>query len=381
MKIEVINIFKISLPFTGDFSHARRKGASSENIVVELSTDQDGLKGYGEGAPRTFVTGESQEGAARSVRRLIKQSAIFPWELHDIEQIWNFIDSLSDKKYNNSAICAIETALLDLLGKWQSKGVMDYFPRDYFTAKITYSAGVPLTTPGRVSEICELIKGLKINRVKLKMGADMEENKATFRAFRSVFESDYDLRVDVNGAWTKGVALAHLPAIRDNGVKIVEQPMLPGDDDMGEVAASMQNAGIVLMADESACSMEEIEEIISKGLYQMINVRLSKCGGFRRSFKIIELLRNNGIAFQVGAQLAESGILSAAGRALSLLCKDSKYYDGSYDRFLLRENITKDDVSFGVRGEAGPLKGTGLGIEVDRATLLRLSTEIDGIRP
>jgi len=105
----------------------------------------------------------------------------------------------------------------------------------------------------------------------------------------------------------------------------------------------------------------------------MINVRLSKCGGFQNSFRIIDQLRTNGLSFQIGCQLGESGILSAAGRALGLLCRDAKYYDGSYDRFMLKENITTEHVSFGPGGEAGPLDGPGLGVKINKENLMRLS--------
>ena len=127
------------------------------------------------------------------------------------------------------------------------------------------------------------------------------------------------------------------------------------------------------MADESACSLSDVEKILRIGHYQMINVRLSKNGGFRNSLRIIDYLRRNGTFFQIGCHLGESGILSAAGRILCLLCNDAMYYDGSYDEFLLEENVTLEHVSFGLGGEADPLDGHGLGIEVDSQNLARLS--------
>jgi len=127
------------------------------------------------------------------------------------------------------------------------------------------------------------------------------------------------------------------------------------------------------MADESACSLSDVENISRNGHYQMINVRLSKNGGFRNSLKIIDHLRRNGTSFQIGCHLGESGILSAAGRILCLLCNDALYYDGSYDEFLLKENITLENVSFGLGGKADPLNGPGLGIEVSSQNLARLS--------
>jgi muconate cycloisomerase len=105
----------------------------------------------------------------------------------------------------------------------------------------------------------------------------------------------------------------------------------------------------------------------------MINVRLSKCGGFRKSFRIIHYLRERGIPFQIACQLGESGLLSAAGRILSLLCGDALYHDGSYDEFLLKENVTVDNVSFGYGGSADPLGGNGLGVKVNIRNLRRLS--------
>jgi muconate cycloisomerase len=106
----------------------------------------------------------------------------------------------------------------------------------------------------------------------------------------------------------------------------------------------------------------------------MVNIRLSKCGGFRNSLKLIDYLRANGIRFQIGCHLGESGILSAAGRVLGLLCSDAVYYDGSYDEFMLKENITLENVTFGPGGKATALKGPGLGVEVNPQSLARLSS-------
>jgi len=49
------------------------------------------------------------------------------------------------------------------------------------------------------------------------------------------------------------------------------------------------------------------------------------------------------------------------------------YCDGSYDEFLLKKNVTVEDVSTGPGGEADPLNGSGLGVEVSGNNLARLS--------
>ena len=67
--------------------------------------------------------------------------------------------------------------------------------------------------------------------------------------------------------------------------------------------------------------------------------------------------------------MGETGILSAAGRHLATLIPDARYFEGSYDRFLLASNLTVRNVSFGYGGFARPLTGPGLGVEVSESAL------------
>jgi L-alanine-DL-glutamate epimerase-like enolase superfamily enzyme len=372
MKIDRIIVHHVNLPFSIRFSHALRKRSSVKNIIVEVAAEKGAIKGYGEGAPRSFVTGESQQSSAQNIRRFVNLDH-FPWDLNDVSQIWDFIDSLKNEKSQNSATCALETALLDALGKYHKKNIIDYFSKDFITDKIYYGAPLPIADKQKIIEICQLIKKMKIKRLKLKMGKDLLKNKEIFEAVHYVFGEDYDLKIDINGVWNHSLALKHEYLIKKYRVKVVEQPMAPNSLELANFAKLIQKAGAILMADESACSLSDVEKILRIGHYQMINVRLSKNGGFRNSLRIIDYLRRNGTFFQIGCHLGESGILSAAGRILCLLCNDAMYYDGSYDEFLLEENVTLEHVSFGLGGEADPLDGHGLGIEVDSQNLARLS--------
>jgi muconate cycloisomerase len=373
MRIKQINIYQIRLPFVGDFSHAQKKGAFAQNILVEILTDSKNIRGYGEGAPRLYVTGESPQTAINAVRRLVRKPH-FPWELEDIAQIWNLIDRLPKTKAYNSAVCALEMALLDTLGKIENREIMSFFSPAHFTETIHYGAAVHLGEKENTIKICRIIQRLGIQHLRVKLNGDINRNQQTLETVLSTLEDVDDLRVDINGAWNKESAFRHIPLIKTYPIIIVEQPMRPKDPDLPEFAAVMKSAGIVLMADESACSLIDVENILQDGDYGMVNVRLSKCGGFRRSLQIIALLRSKGIPFQIGCQLGESGLLSSAGRALSLLNRDALYYDGSYDAFLLEENLTEENVSFGAGGIAGPISGPGLGLNVDPRQISRLNT-------
>jgi len=378
VRIDKVIIHRVTLPFLSDFSHSLRKRSYVNNIIVEIVAEKDGIIGYGEGAPRSYVTGESQESAAKSIYGFIQRDN-FPTELKDISQVWDFVDSLSGKKVYNAAICALETALLDAFGKSENKNITEYFPKDFYTDNVYYGGAIPLAGKQRIMELCRLIKTMKINKLRMKLGKNFEQNKEMLDTVHTVFGGNHDLRADINCAWDGKLAFKHLPLIKNYKIKVVEQPMVPNEPDLANFAALMQTEGVILMADESACSLGDMEKIAKEGYYKMINVRLSKCGGFRNSLKIIDYLRTNGILFQIGCQLGESGILSAAGRALCLLCGDAVYYDGSYDEFMLKVNTTFENVSFGPGGKAGPLKNPGLGVKVSPQRLKKICNDSETI--
>ena len=373
MQIDKVKIHQVVLPFSGDFSHShKKKGISAQNIIVEVIADHGEIRGHGEGAPRVYVTGESQESAGKSVVRFI-QIYDFPWELSNVSQIWDFLDRLPNINAHKAAICALEMSLLDALGRSENRSVIEYFPKNFYASRVRYGAAIPLASRERIIEICKLIRSLGISHLRIKMGKELHQNRDAVEIVKLILKDAHDLRVDANGAWDKDLALRHIPLLKESKVKIIEQPMMPADRDIADFAHAIESHGIVLMADESACSLDDVKAINRQGHYKMINVRLSKCGGIRNSLRIIDYLRAKGLFFQVGCQLGESGLLSAAGRILSLLCRDAVYHDGSYDGLLLKENITLENVSFGPGGEAGPLGGPGLGVEVGIESLARLS--------
>jgi len=372
MQIAKINIYHVQMPLKVDFPHSQNKGSSVRNVVVEIVAEKGKVRGYGEGAPRSYVTGESLKSVNRSIA-LFARDKCFPWQINDVSQIWDFIDTLPDNGVHNAAICALESALLDALGRHQNQYLLRYFPKDYSTDTFSYGAALPLADKNGVLKVSRLIKGRGINKLKLKMGKDFNENKLILELVHSSLDKHYDLKVDVNCVWNSDIVIRHLPLFQKYGIRILEQPVKPGDPQIGEIADLARTSGLILMADESACTLADVQKLSQEGFYGMVNVRLSKCGGFRRSLKIIDYLRQNNTAFQIGCHLGESGLLSAAGRVLCLLCGDALYYDGSYDEFLLMENITLENVSFGRAGKAHPLNGVGLGVNIDLQRLRRLS--------
>jgi L-Ala-D/L-Glu epimerase / N-acetyl-D-glutamate racemase len=378
MQIQTVRIHEVSLPFKGDFSISIRKGRSSSNVIIEVIDKTGKIKGYGEALPVKTATGETPETVIKSVAGFVKKKN-FPWDFQNSTQVSVFIDNLPVGKHQNAAICAVETALLDALGKSRNHSILEFFNPAFRAHKIRYGASIPLGSRERVLEICKLVHGLGIRHLRIKMGADFHQNKVAIETVRSVFSEECELRIDPNRVWDHRLAFKHIPLIERYRVKIVEEPMPRETSKFSEFANILRQMGISLMACESAPTLEDVTSIISEGLYQIVNIKLCRSGGFRKSLKIIDYMRKMDFMFQIGCSLGESGILSAAGRALCLLCKDAVYYDGSYDRFLLSKNTTVADVGFGPGGAAVPLQGPGLGVSVNPETLRCLSVGSEAV--
>ena len=129
------------------------------------------------------------------------------------------------------------------------------------------------------------------------------------------------------------------------------------------------------MADESVLSHNDLEQIAGSGTYSMINIRLSKNGGLLRSLSLDKTAAANNITTQLGCHVGETGILSATGRVAASFMAKPVYVDGSYDEYLLSDNVTEQNLSFRRGGLADIIRGEGVGFTVDETALGRLTYE------
>jgi muconate cycloisomerase len=78
------------------------------------------------------------------------------------------------------------------------------------------------------------------------------------------------------------------------------------------------------------------------------------------------------VRIQVGCQVGESSLLSAAGRLLAATLPEFAALEGSYGTRLLERDVTDDPFEFGPGGEAAVQLGPGLGVAVSQERLAPL---------
>jgi muconate cycloisomerase len=131
-----------------------------------------------------------------------------------------------------------------------------------------------------------------------------------------------------------------------------------------QLADVRQRVKTPIMLDESLCGLADAERAAANGLCDLFNLRLSKCGGFLPALRLAEFAARHGLGYQLGCQVGETAVLSAAGRHFATSVKDLRYVEGSFDRHLVRHPLGTEDITFGWGGWAPAIVRTGLGIGV-----------------
>ena len=262
------------LQLRAPFRIARSTTTVRRTLIVELS---DGThSGYGEVSDNSYypqadprVVAELLE-ALRQV--LAKADPDAPEQLH--------ATCTSLLSGNSFAQCALDMAAHDLAARRANKPLWKFWGYDYTTAPIpvsnyTLSIGNPQAVLAQA-----LANPWPSYKVKLGGGEDL----TTVRLLRERLPASTRLHVDANAGWTLGEAFAKTRQLHALDVGFVEQP-LPAD-----AVADMRSLRDRLLAEDSqyahhspliadeACQTEADVERCA-GLYDGINIKLTKCGG------------------------------------------------------------------------------------------------------
>ncbi len=368
MKIRSLETFKITLPFRFSFGHSLASRAESSNLIVKITLN-DGCTGYGEGIPRDYVTGETIDAAEDNV--LLKYAPhVIGLEMDNprtiVEALKSSFNELGlQEKAQGASWCALELAVLDACSRFHGMPVSDLMGKRKLN-RIRYDGVIPFGKKKALKAVLWFYKLYGFGTVKLKVGAaPLEDDIEKLKLARSILGETCIIRVDANCAWTLDEALKAAEAFKPFRVLSFEQP-LPADDWDGLKKLSDAIEEDVLV-DESLCTLKQAKELAENKICDAFNVRVSKAGGLFPSQEMINIALANGLKVHLGAQVGETGILSAAARHLASVNEPMENYEGSANMFLLkkdicRENLTAGPGAYGDFKFAGKTPGLGLNI-------------------
>ena len=374
MKISSACIYALNIPFVEAFSHSLSERNHSDSIIVKITTDS-GISGFGEGVPRSYVTGETRDTSVDHIKNKLLPR-IVGTQLDDIaiKHALAEINSLIPEPTAEGAVtwnasrCAVELAVIDCLFRCNNLSVSDALPPVAQT--VTYSGVISAGSVAKIEKIAQRCKAAGFKYVKMKVSR--EEDAELVAVARNILGPLVSIRLDANTAFDQRTAVQFLRSVEEFDIACIEQPIPRGNPT--DLAALRVLSPIPIMADESIVTIKDAHELIEKKAVDYFNLRVSKCGGLRKTIAIADLAMSAGIGIQLGCQVGETAILSAAGRHLAAYLKDIRFVEGSYSTHLLIEDISDESIVFGAAGRADILTGAGLGITV-REELLDKYTE------
>jgi len=371
MRITRLELFSFPVPFKVVFRHASASRRRAENLIVAAHSSC-GRVGYGEGCPRSYVTGETVETGRRFIEtyRDAMMGAIT-----DAESLRAWIETNRETiDRDPSAFCAVETAILDLLGKIERRPVEQIVGAPPLEGAFAYSA--------ILGDSPYLVYRLQLNRYwqrgfrdyKLKVSGNLTRDKRRVAALSRRSDPALRIRLDANNLWTSVAACTDHLTDLDGDIFAVEEPLQPRDLDGFREIAKTCRCKIIL--DESLTRAEQLAELQDAETW-IVNVRVSKMGGIFRALGVAESAIRAGMGIIVGAQVGETSILTRSALAVMSAAKTNLVAaEGAFGTHLLKQDLAEPCLMFGFKGilDSGRLglrDAPGLGLEIREDLLLK----------
>lgn len=148
--------------------------------------------------------------------------------------------------------------------------------------------------------------------IKLKLTGELDLDCARVRAVRAA-RPDVWLAVDANQGYVPETLARLIPALADAGVSLLEQPCRRGH----ESELDGVDRTLPIAADESVLCLAEMDRLV--GRFDVVNIKLDKCGGLSEGLRMVERARELGMRVMVG-NMAGSSWAAAPAFVLGQFC-------------------------------------------------------------
>jgi len=141
--------------------------------------------------------------------------------------------------------------------------------------------------------------------IKVKLTGELALDIARIAAIRSA-RPDVWLGVDANQGYTRDSLDRLVEALSRHRVSLLEQPLARGH----EADLDGYRCPIPIAADESALGLDDVAGLV--GRFDVINIKLDKCGGLTEALLIAEEARRHGLSVMVGNMVGTSLAMAPA---------------------------------------------------------------------
>jgi O-succinylbenzoate synthase len=302
LRVESIALHRVRVPLLELFRISNGSVAEKDAVLVEVRTSE-GVTGWGEASPMSgsFYSADTPDGTWRALRETLIPLALGAGEV-DAARFYLKLRGVSGEPF---AKAGLEGALWDA----QAQAVGAPLCELLGGRARPVPSGVAVGIYDTVGELSERVgryvsEGYRRVKIKIQPGWDLEPVAAVRAHFPRV-----PLMVDANAAYT----LADAEVFREldaHGLLMIEQPL--AREAHAEAAELQSRLHTPLCADESAESLDALEEIIERRSARVVNIKVQRVGGLSEACLMFERAREAGLGCWVGT-MPELGVASAQG--------------------------------------------------------------------
>jgi O-succinylbenzoate synthase len=307
MRLRSIALYRVKIPFHEPFRIAGGEVSQKEAIVVKIDTT-DGIIGFGEASPMSgsFYSQDTPDSAWNF---LTEQLVPFALSQEDIP-VEQFAEQLNTYTTEPFARAGLEGALWDAHARKRNLPLYALLGGEKKDIPSGAAIGLFPTIEELLIRVEQLLQaGYKRIKIKIQPGWDSEPLQAIRRRF-----GDIPLMVDANASYS---ITEHRPSLQELdrfGLMMIEQPL--AKEAFEESAELQRQLQTPICADESAYSLNALEEIIRRKSAKIINIKVQRVGGLLNARRIAELAMQAGLPCWLGT-MPELGIASTQGLHLA----------------------------------------------------------------
>lgn len=194
------------------------------------------------------------------------------------------------------AMSGIDIALWDIKGKALGQPIWKLLGGGFHQRIRPYASSLFGATPAETGERARRFRDRGFTAVKFgwdPMGKDRATDIALVREARKGLGDDADLMIDAGLVWDAKTAIQRARAFRDYDIFWLEEP-LAADDYKGYRKLS-RATDIRIAAGEEESGRAGFVRLMDEGQIDLIQVDLTRCGGFTEAMKIASLAQDRGI--------------------------------------------------------------------------------------
>ena len=361
-------LHRVRVPFVEPFRISNGVVSEKDAILIELTTGDGGV-GWGEASPMSgaFYSSDTPDTSwtvlkDQFVPALLSLGQIDPARFHE------FLRKQPGDQFSRAGI---EGALWDVYARTRGIALCTLLGIQPRAVPSGVAIGIFDTTAELLERVRRYVEeGYQRVKIKIQPGWDVEPVAAVRARF-----PDLRLMVDANAAYTiDDLKIFH--ELDRFQLMMIEQPL--GAKAISEAGELQVQLNTPLCADESAESLNALDQLIKHRAARIINIKVQRVGGLSEALLMLEKARAAGLQCWVGT-MPELGIASAQALQLAMHAGFSFPTDVEASSRWYIDDVVEPAIAIDKNGFIEVPRGAGSGFRVSREKVERYTTAIEKV--